>query len=379
MAGSNENLPILMLTPFDWVGLIITCIFIGCYFYYKFRGKHWKDCLDEICCSIMLIIMIFNATMLLAVARAEEDVWADPFAVALFLPVIIMAGFILICTGIAHLTKNMKWLNSRRDQYIAKVELLRDLSDPHKKSLADLLRKTMHIVFFFAVFILILLTAYFTRILQPWTLSQFQALVWEIRPDLYYLHVWQYPEDYYLIGRLHVTLFFLCYVCAIVAMWLDLIRFSTRFWCIGRNSIFCFSRPAELAKMPSFVPFFLAIGFAAVFIPPIPVLAIMVVMIFADTAASQIGIRLGRHKISFNPHKTWEGTIAGSIVAFIAALFVGPIWGIVAVGGFIFVDLLTDKIIPISDNLFTPICLGLFFFCIAVAGITYMPPSFLFF
>ena len=69
----------------------------------------------------MLIIMIFNATMLLAVARAEEDVWADPFAVALFLPVIIMAGFILICTGIAHLTKNMKWLNSRRDQYIAKV------------------------------------------------------------------------------------------------------------------------------------------------------------------------------------------------------------------------------------------------------------------
>ena len=133
MAGFNENLPILMLTPFDWVGLIITCILIGCYFYYNFRGKHWKDCLDEICCSIMLIIMIFNATMLLAVARAEEDVWADPFAVALFLPVIIMAGFILICTGIAHLTKSMKWLNSRRDQYIAKVELLRDLSDPHKE------------------------------------------------------------------------------------------------------------------------------------------------------------------------------------------------------------------------------------------------------
>ena len=95
----------------------------------------------------------------------------------------------------------------------------------------------------------------------------------------------------------------------------------------------------------------------------------MVVMIFADTAASQIGIRLGTvYKISFNPHKTWEGILQDQLWPSSRHSLSDQFGELLRFGGFIFVDLLTDKIIPISDNLFTPICLGLFFFCIAVAG-----------
>lgn len=41
---------------------------------------------------------------------------------------------------------------------------------------------------------------------------------------------------------------------------------------------------------------------------------------FGDTASAFVGLRFGRHKLPWNPRKSWEGTAAGGVAAFAAAL-----------------------------------------------------------
>ncbi len=107
--------------------------------------------------------------------------------------------------------------------------------------------------------------------------------------------------------------------------------------------------------------------------------AVVTVSALADMMAAMIGRKYGKHKWKIVKGKSIEGTLAGSITAFFAAIFfVGPILALVSVLIFNITDLVLARV-RISDNLTTPILLAivfrlLLFLCQPlVSGLWYIP------
>ncbi|MFX0030098.1 MAG: hypothetical protein ACFE8B_12870, partial [Candidatus Hermodarchaeota archaeon] len=109
---------------------------------------------------------------------------------------------------------------------------------------------------------------------------------------------------------------------------------------------------------------FFAIGqmFSAFTCPPMVFFTILGIGSLSDLMTSQIGIRFGKTSISWNKNKTWEGTIAGTLVTLIICfLFMGIFWALIFTIAFISFDILTDRPISLSDNLLIPIGCSLIF------------------
>ncbi len=85
-------------------------------------------------------------------------------------------------------------------------------------------------------------------------------------------------------------------------------------------------------------------------------LAAMAIAAFADAAAAVVGRKYGKHTLRtlFNKgEKSWEGLIAGFVVAYVGALiFVGPIVSIFGALTFSLIDYLNPKL---ADNILNPI------------------------
>ena len=115
---------------------------------------------------------------------------------------------------------------------------------------------------------------------------------------------------------------------------------------------------------------YFAIGqmFAAFFCPPMVFYAILGMSSIGDLMASQVGIRYGKHQIRWNPHKTWEGTIAATIFCFLTCFFfIGFIWSVIFSTTFMVLDIVTGKgfkNINASDNLLIPIACALLYIAI---------------
>jgi len=89
--------------------------------------------------------------------------------------------------------------------------------------------------------------------------------------------------------------------------------------------------------------------------------AVVTASTLADLMAAIIGRKYGRHKWKIVKGKSIEGTLAGSITAFVATIaFVGPYLAIVSVLIFNFTDLVLAKV-RINDNLTTPLLLAVVF------------------
>jgi dolichol kinase len=103
---------------------------------------------------------------------------------------------------------------------------------------------------------------------------------------------------------------------------------------------------------------YFAIGqlFAAFISPPMIFFAILGIGSISDLITSQIGIRYGKIHISWNKRKTWEGTIAGTLVTFLICLFfIGILWSLIFSMLYLIFDIATNKPLKISDNLLIPI------------------------
>src|SRR5271157_3360918 len=112
------------------------------------------------------------------------------------------------------------------------------------------------------------------------------------------------------------------------------------------------------------------------------IFALVTVSTLGDLMAAIIGRRYGKHKWGWCKGKSKEGTLAGCLASFFGALiFVGPILAAASVGIFIFTDLVMGNL-RISDNLMTPILLGityrlLIFWCMPmISGFWYVPEFF---
>ena len=103
---------------------------------------------------------------------------------------------------------------------------------------------------------------------------------------------------------------------------------------------------------------YFAIGhmFAAFISPPMILFAILGISSISDLITSQIGIRYGKIRISWNKKKTWEGTMAGTLSTFLICLFfIGILWSLIFSIVYLILDIITNKPIKISDNLLIPI------------------------
>lgn len=90
------------------------------------------------------------------------------------------------------------------------------------------------------------------------------------------------------------------------------------------------------------------------------VVALIAVTIFADAMSALIGRRFGRTKWFHNSDKTYVGTLAGVVTAFIVALpFVGIPVAFVTAGVFLIIDALAPVPAPFTDNILNPIGLAI--------------------
>lgn len=384
------------LTTSDILEFILSSIGIGYYFWTKIKGHKFRTRLDEYFCLLLFGIIFGLSVVFLNLIRFNQDRYSDLMALLIFGPWMIMPLYTAGATFVAKVIGVFPIFNANRDRYIAQIQdpnigmshfhfktpqTNNEINPENQQKITaklDLRRKGMHMFFSIMIFSITLIAAELTRLLQPFITDQnFLSMFWEIQETFYFLNLWTHPNQTYMIGRLHLPLFFTGYIGTVISMWLDMLRFSDRWWIPARNTVLHFSRKKELDRMPSFVPFFLAICFVSVFLPPIPIFGIMIVMIFADAAASQFGIRFGRHHIPWIPKKTWEGTIAGTIVALLSIIFVGWIWGLIAMGIFLLIDLVTDHPIEISDNILIPTILCIIFLILEIYGFHYAIPYWL--
>jgi len=129
-------------------------------------------------------------------------------------------------------------------------------------------------------------------------------------------------------------------------------------------------RVKELDSYASYVYFFVGFLFAALFLPPMLLLGCFALFTFGDTIASSVGMRYGKHKIPFNMPKSWEGTLGGFVASFLAGiLFVGLMWGLAGAVLFVIIDILTPKLVPISDNILVPMAIPALYWALVLAGI----------
>ncbi|MHA1339653.1 MAG: diacylglycerol/polyprenol kinase family protein [Promethearchaeota archaeon] len=176
-----------------------------------------------------------------------------------------------------------------------------------------------------------------------------------------------YELPFLMVQSFIIILF---YGLSIAFLLLETTRLSKHVHFILNKSIQRTLRKSELDTIAGYV--YMPVGYLIVALtcPETITLGIFCLSAFADSAAAIFGIKFGKHKISFNPKKSWEGAIAGFFTAFLSSsLFIGMTWGFFAGLTFLVLDILSPTILKIDDNISVPIFCVLVFFILNLANI----------
>ncbi|MEK7805263.1 MAG: haloacid dehalogenase-like hydrolase [Planctomycetota bacterium] len=114
----------------------------------------------------------------------------------------------------------------------------------------------------------------------------------------------------------------------------------------------------------AFGPITLVLGaiLALLFFPAIIASTVILIVAFADAAATIVGRSMGNHRIFYNKKKSWEGTIAAWTVAFLCGLIYLPIsYALLAAS---FSSIIESLPLKSLDNLFVPISTGILLMCL---------------
>ncbi len=309
--------------------------------------------------AVFEIIICYYIIYFVRLTIKYENLFSDTF---FFVSMGVFYGWgllIVFTTAIAYLFKIIKPLNERMDRIILNKQ-------KQSKIARDLGRKLCHFTFLVIIYYAGYFTARLTVETLPHLAYDINRTIWGITPEFrvdpanWY---WEMPT----MQTIQVLVFFVSHV---IAWYVDLLRGSKKFWFIGRNTVIRFLKEKEINDIGSYSPFLTGITATAFILPPFPVFAIAWVMIVADTMASQIGMRWGTHRFSWNG-KSWEGTIAGVVGALGVIIFVGPLWAIITAAVYLIIDLITEKPIPITDNLAFPLFLTIIYLVLGESGILY--------
>ena len=118
-----------------------------------------------------------------------------------------------------------------------------------------------------------------------------------------------------------------------------------------------FERDGVKRRYTGAIMFFLGIGLPLMILPfEIGILAIVVLSV-GDSMSTIFGIHFGKHRLKINKKKSWEGSLSGLILSFIACLlFTNPVTALIAST----TGMLTEAIpFKINDNLLMPFSIGI--------------------
>ena len=287
-----------------------------------------------------------------------------------FYPYMILVFLTLFSTFLVHLFRKKQWLTDRKEYLINKIHAKKD------SVFRDALRKLFHILFFIALFVALRLTIISAELQGFFNNPDYtiEGNILGISPEII-MPPWKWYGN---VGFFQLVMSYALLITTFVISWLDMLRKSRTFYMPITHTMLSLLRPKELESTCSSIDMTLGFTIASFFLPPLPMMAISYIIVFSDTFASQIGMRFGKTKLPWNKAKSVQGTFAGFIVSFGSMLFVGPIWGLVCVFIFVFVDVITEYPIPLSDNLLYAILGLVLFYFLAFLGVPYTYQPWLF-
>ncbi len=164
---------------------------------------------------------------------------------------------------------------------------------------------------------------------------------------------------YYLLGRRDALICYAILAVAVLAVDLTRLKVAT-FNRFIQTRFSSFIRESEANKLTGTTPYILGIGLTLLFYRTDIATAAVCFLAFGDVAATTVGERYGRTKIS--GHKSFEGTLAFASAAIIAGFLLGLV-GVQLVHGLIIAGALVAAgaellPLPVNDNLVIPLISG---------------------
>lgn len=276
---------------------------------------------------------------------------------------------IILYLGIENIIKNLLGINKQKS-----LEKLAPLETPslETKIKVDLKRKSWHVIGFLIVFAILWLGYFVIK-------SRFDNDPYNSSNEVLFENYWGNvnPEEFIRVMFIRESLpmgqtltVFIFYTGTIIFVILDLTRLSGNIHFFLQKNAQKHIHFKEMKTIAAYTHFMVAYFAASIFLPPMLFMGTLCLGVFADPAASIVGMNWGKHKIKWTD-KTVEGTIAGSILAFITMIwFVGPIYALFGTLVFIIIDLITPKPVKLSDNLVIPLAITIVFIILSLMGIT---------
>jgi len=304
-----------------WFLLLLVFFFIILFGFLYFSYK--SDILNNILSVGALFFVFINVLLFLILMVQDEDLHQETlplFTFTLLLPFVLIGATILISTALVGLFR----LIAKEKDFSKFENRLENKLKEMSKIKKDIMRKINHVL----IFIGLVGVWYISYInVKEFTKNEDGKPI-RIDPDttnmLYlYFRILTKPNSIenvlFSLQWLYFVLFFFFYIFCLVML------------------------INELTRKTKYLAF------------PFNILPILIMSI-GDLMTSQIGIRYGKRHISWNTNKTYEGTLAGTIISFIiCVIFIGPFYGVLLAGAFMIFDMITSKPINLSDNLLIPI------------------------
>lgn len=322
------------------------------YLYYSNREERLNNFLSFIALSIVLINILAIVIVMYQDSSLHNDLvpgflFGFGFPIALNLVLLVFSSLLVYFYKKKIKSKDLKKL---------KIRLETKLTE-RSKSRNDTYRKIPHVLIFIGLLLLWLIGVVFiinltgsTEGMIPSENNIFQIYIQLLSTS------GNTKTSLLSLGWFYYLLFFFFYIFCIFILFNEVTRKS-------RNlsypfNFFCsvFLCENERKNYGTYLHFAIGLMFASFLSPPMVLFSILGICSISDLMTSQIGIRFGKHHIIWNNNKTWEGSIAGIISAFIICyIFVGLPWAFIFTSIFFIFDVLTLKPLNISDNLIVPI------------------------
>jgi len=308
-----------------------------------------------------MFFVFVNVLVLLMLMIQDKDirVFLLPlFTYTLVLPIVLIVISIVFSAAI------LKFYNYiTKDKDIIKLnERIEERIKGRSRLRVDIYRKISHVLIFIGVLVLWYISYSMTK-----AYNEENDIKEEIKHDpdntnmLYsYFRLLTKPNS---IENVMLSMQWLYYVIFFVFYILCLVMIANEFTRKSKHLAFPLNlipnliiSEQEKRSYGTYLYFCIGNMFAAFICPPMVFFAILGMSSIGDLMTSQIGIRYGKHHISWNRDKTWEGSLAGVITSFIICfIFIGPLYSVILTGVFLIVDIITNKPLKSTDNLLIPI------------------------
>ena len=348
-----------------WFLILVVSYFIIFFGYMYFSLK--SDIINNLIGLGAVFFVLVNILVLLMLMIQDKDirVYLLPlFTYTLVLPIVLIVISIVFSSVILkfynYITKDKDIikLNERIEERIKGRSRLRE----------DIYRKMSHVLIFIGLLALWYISYSMTK-----AYNDENDIKEEIKHDpdntnmLYsYLRLLTKPNS---IENVMLSMQWLYYVIFFVFYILCLVMIANEFTRKSKHLAFPLNSlpnliisDEEKRSYGTYLYFCIGNMFAAFICPPMVFFAILGMSSIGDLMTSQIGIRYGKHHISWNRDKTWEGSLAGVLVSIVLCfIFIGPLYGLILTGVFLIVDIVTNKPLKSTDNLLIPIASAITF------------------